>query len=340
VQRTYRARSGLVWHLQWLSVERVMIIRSIVCPVDFSSESRTLVRAALAIARQEAAIVTVVHVLEPLLAQAAALSRERDWLEKEAYKALDALIVRALEGSGIDPQTVGRRVRCGEADAEILAAAAEFHADLLVMGTEALRGVRRMFFGSVAARVLAQTEVPVLALPPFSADLLLATDDLHPHPVRHMLVAVDFSDTTMIAVKEAADLAHRWGASLTLLHVVPELPAVVNWREALDPHQRRAIERARQELELVAREISGVPVTVLTVAGAPEESITRVAGEQGSSLVALGLRRSRKGWFAPRPGSTAYRVLSLTTVPILVVPGTHVGKTPAEEPYACASGHF
>ncbi len=298
-----------------------MIIRSIVCPVDFSSESRTQVRAALAIARQEAAKVTLVHVLEPLLAQAAAFSRERDWLKKQAYKELGGLIARAVEGSGIDPQTVERRVRCGETDVEILAAAAEFHADLLVMGTEALRGVRRLFFGSVAARVLAQTEVPVLALPPFAQDLLSPVDDSHPLPLRHMLVAVDFSDTTMLAVREAADLAHRWGTSLTLLHVVPELPDIIHWRQALDDHQRRAIERARVELELVAREISGVPVTVLTVAGAPEESITRVAGEYGSSLVALGLRRSRKGWFAPRPGSTAYRVLSLTNVPILVIPG-------------------
>jgi nucleotide-binding universal stress UspA family protein len=316
-----------------------MNIRSIVCPVDFSSESRTLVRAALAVAREEAATVTVMHVLEPLLVQAAAMSRERDWLQNEAYTALDALIEGAVEGTGIDPKTVARRLRCGEPDAEILAVAAEIHADLIVMGTEALRGARRLFFGSVAARVLAQTEVPVLALPPYSADLLLATDDLHPHPVRHMLVAVDFSDTTMIAVREAADLARRWGASLTLLHVVPELPDVLNWREALDDHQRRAIERARRELELVAREIGGVPVTVLTVAGAPEESIPRVAGEQGSSLVALGLRRSRKGWFAPRPGSTAYRVLSLTNVPILVVPGTHVGKKAVEtqEQYAGAT---
>jgi nucleotide-binding universal stress UspA family protein len=317
-----------------------MRIRSIVCPVDFSSESRTLVRGALAIARQEGAKVTVVHVLEPLLAEAAALSSEHDWLETKAYKQLDALIVQAVEGSGIDPLTVNRRVRCGEPDAEILAAAAEFHADLIVMGTEALRGVRRLLFGSVAARVLAQTEVPVLALPPLADDLLTSTDAAHPLPLHHFLVAVDFSDTTLIAVMEAADLARRWGASLTLLHVVPDLPDVLHWHDALDEHQRRAIDRARRELELVAREIAGVPVSVLTLAGAPEESIIRVAGEQGSSLVALGLRRSRNGWFAPRPGSTAYRVLSLTNLPVLVVPGTRIGKAPAEEQYACVSGNF
>src|SRR5689334_11817922 len=79
--------------------EVVMIIRSILCPVDFSSESRTLVRAALAIAREEHATVTLLHVLEPLLVQAAALATERDWLEEQAYSEVDALIARAVEGS-------------------------------------------------------------------------------------------------------------------------------------------------------------------------------------------------------------------------------------------------
>jgi nucleotide-binding universal stress UspA family protein len=312
-----------------------MIIRSIVCPVDFSSESRTLVRGALAIARQEGAKVIVVHVLEPLLAQATAPWRERDWLEKDAYKQLDTLIEQAVEGSGIASRTIGRRVRCGEPDAEILTAAAEFHADLIVMGTEALRGVRRLFVGSVAARVLAETEVPVLALPPLTQDLLESTE-ANRLPMHHILVAVDFSDTTMIAVREAAELARRWGTSLTLLHVVPDLPDVLHWRDALDEHQRRSIERARRELELVAREIAGLPVSVLTVAGAPEESIIRIAGEHSSSLVALGLRRARSGWFASRPGSTAYRVLSLTNVPVLVVPGARVRKMAGEDHYASA----
>jgi nucleotide-binding universal stress UspA family protein len=333
-----------------------MIIRSILCPVDFPSESCTLVRGALAIAREEGATVRVVHVLEPLLAQAAALARERDWLEKKAYEEIDRLLARAVEGSGIDPLTIQRRVRYGDPDAEILAAAAEFHADLIVMGTESRRGLRRMFFGSTAARVLAQTTVPVLALPPNAPDLLVPPDGAHHLPFRQILVAIDFSENGMLAVRDAAELAHRWGAGLVLLHVVPGLPDVLHWGDALDGHQPHQIERARRELELVAREIEGVPVSVLTVEGAPDEGIIRVASEHGSSLIALGLRRSRAGWFAPRPGSTAYRVLSLTNLPVLVLPGTPlareqkepvaqereepVAQEPKEERVACASGHF
>jgi nucleotide-binding universal stress UspA family protein len=307
-----------------------MMIRSILCPIDFSSESCTQVRAALALARQEGATVTVMHALEPLLAQAAAVAPEHHWLEDQAYKEIRKLVALAVDGTGLDGGTVQHRVRCGEPDAEILAAAEEYHADLIVMGTEALRGVRRMFFGSVAARVMARTTVPVLALPPHAVDLLGAWASAGRFPFTHLLVAVDFSESGMLAVRDAAALSRHWGASITLLHVVPGLPDVLHWGEALDEHQRRQILRARHELELVARGIEGVPVSVLTVDGAPDEAIIRLASERGSSLVALGLRRSRAGWFAPRPGSTAYRVLSQTNLPVLVFPGVPAAQETSE----------
>ena len=122
-----------------------MVIRRIVCPIDFSPDSRVIVRGALAIARQERAKVTVLHVLEPLLAQAAALAAERDWLTQRTYEELDKLLQRAVEESDIDPRAIDRQVRSAEPDEGILAAAGECGADLIVMGTEARRGVRRMF---------------------------------------------------------------------------------------------------------------------------------------------------------------------------------------------------
>lgn len=51
----------------------------------------------------------------------------------------------------------------GEDVAErILLAAADWHADLIVMGTHGRRGLRRLVLGSVAERVLRSTTLPVL----------------------------------------------------------------------------------------------------------------------------------------------------------------------------------
>jgi nucleotide-binding universal stress UspA family protein len=315
-----------------------MIIHSILCPVDFSPEAPKIVRGALAVAREEGATVTVLHVVEPLLAEEAALAPGGDCLEERAYEELDVMVARAVEGSGFDPLEIDRWVRRGEPDVEILAAAAKFDVDLIVMGSEAGRGTRRMF-GSTAARVLARTKVPVLALPPTLEDLLTTADEQRRLAFRRILIAIDFTESGTLAVRDAALLARHWGAALTLLHVVPDLPDVLHWGDSLDRHQRHEIERARRELELLAHEIEGVPVTVLTLDGAPAESIIRAAAAHETSLIALDQRRPRRGWFAPRPGSTAYRVLSLTNLPVLVLPGVPVEHAAREEQLACVSGH-
>ena len=62
--------------------------------------------------------------------------------------------------------TLETAIRTGKAEVEIPEdVTAERGADLIVMGTHGLSGVRKMFFGSVTERVLRQTSIPVLAAP-------------------------------------------------------------------------------------------------------------------------------------------------------------------------------
>ena len=55
-------------------------------------------------------------------------------------------------------------VRCGEAVSEILAAAREDKADLIIMTTHGRTGFGRLLFGSVAEAVLRQADVPVFLI--------------------------------------------------------------------------------------------------------------------------------------------------------------------------------
>jgi hypothetical protein len=52
--------------------------------------------------------------------------------------------------------------------------------------------------------------------------------------------------------------------------------------------------------------------------GPPADLIESIARERRVQLIVLGLA-SRRGLFAPHPGSIAYRVLCSTPVPVLVV---------------------
>jgi nucleotide-binding universal stress UspA family protein len=297
-------------------------ITAVLCAVDFSRESPHVLRAAVAAAEREAAALTVLHVLDPLLVQAARIEFEKGLLENSANQDLRALIEEVVKGTSLAAADVRIRVRIGSPDREILAEAAENHAGLLVIGTHGYSGVRRMFFGSTAARVIAKATLPVLALPPAAAMPTPCEPPAEaPLAIHRLLVAVDFTTECMKAIKEAATLASRWKLALTLLHAVPTGPGLERWQTFLDlDHHDKRIERARHELELLAAEIAGerLAVRVIAVGGPPEEIIARYAAEEPGTLIVMGLRAP--SLLPPGSGSTAYRLLCTTSSPVLILP--------------------
>ena len=62
----------------------MLTVRSILCPVDFSEQSRQALRWASAIAQYRGAEMTVLSVVEPLLAQAAGIRLGIDLTRTEA----------------------------------------------------------------------------------------------------------------------------------------------------------------------------------------------------------------------------------------------------------------
>ena len=297
-----------------------MTIETVLCAVDFSPESSEVLRAAITIAERERAALTVVHVLDSLLVQAARIEYEEGVLETSTDKDLQTLIAKAAAGLGFDPAAIRRRLRIGAPDREILAEAAENPATLLVIGTHGFSGVRRMFFGSTAARVISKATMPVLAIPPRALQENIALPAASPIPIHRLLVAVDFTTECMHAIREAAALAAHWNVALTLLHAVPGLPGLDQWKTFLDLDQDKRIERARHELELLAREVANERLAVrqIAVGGAAEDVINRVAAEEPGTIVVMGLRAP--SLLPPGSGATAYRLLCTSSSPVLVVP--------------------
>jgi universal stress protein A len=300
-------------------------IQSVLCAVDFSPESPGVLRAAMAVAEREHAPLTVLHVLDPLLVQAARIEYERGLLETSTDKDLHELIARAAEGFRVDPSHVRRRLRIGAPDREILAEAGENPATLLVIGTHGFSGVRRMFFGSTAARVIAKATTPVLAIPPQALESGASASAAAAAPLafHRLLVAVDFTAECMHAIRQAAALASRWNLALTLLHAVPPIPGFEQWKTFLDLDHDKRIERARRELEMLAQEIARERLAVreIAVGGAVEEVINRVAAEEPGTLVVMGLRAP--SLLPPGSGTTAYRLLCTTSSPMLILPEVH-----------------
>lgn len=107
-------------------------------------------------------------------------------------------------------------VESGQPVHVILRTARELNADLLVMGTHALRGWRRAILGSVTEGVLHGTTIPILTV-----------SRSHGVPVMHgpvgvtrIVCPVNFTDNARESLRYAALLAEKFNAELIAVHVI------------------------------------------------------------------------------------------------------------------------
>src|SRR4029079_15796632 len=131
---------------------------------------------------------------------------------------LRGFVRRVVHGSGVDVEVEEAR---DVADA-ILRRAVTLGADLIVMGTHGRTGINRWFVGSVAERVLRRAASPVMVVPPHDK---VPTSTV---AFKHILCAIDFSDSSLAALQWALSLSEEADAHLWLLHAIevpPELRA-------------------------------------------------------------------------------------------------------------------
>jgi nucleotide-binding universal stress UspA family protein len=130
----------------------------IVLAVDGSAESKKAILVAAELAGRFQGEVTVLHVREHVLSWTDDVDLE------EASEAADLVdgIVRELKDVGVSAQGEVRRAPAGQAPREILGAAADANADLIVVGSRGLTDWQGLLLGSVAHKVIHHATCPVL----------------------------------------------------------------------------------------------------------------------------------------------------------------------------------
>lgn len=140
----------------------------LLCPVDFSEPSRVALRFALSIAKESDARLTILHVFEwPaeddfLVWRAIDVPEYRRQLEAQAARQLDELMSDD-ERRWCRATTL---LRYGKPYRQILEAAANEAADLIVMGIHGRNPIDRMLLGSSTNQVVRRASCPVLTLKP------------------------------------------------------------------------------------------------------------------------------------------------------------------------------
>ena len=141
-------------------------IERILVPTDFGAASDCALGYARAIAAQFGAAITLVHVFEEPLTSGAFVGDGtvtmptgfRDTLERAAR---EQLAERHAEHAQALPLS-SNALLVGPAAKRIVEHAEKIHADLIVMGTHARRGLSHLLLGSVAESVVRTAKCPVL----------------------------------------------------------------------------------------------------------------------------------------------------------------------------------
>jgi nucleotide-binding universal stress UspA family protein len=139
--------------------------------------------------------------------------------------------------------------------------------------------------------------------------------------MKRILVAVDGSEPSLKAAQMGADIARKFGAKLTLLHVVPKLllpPDVYGLTIAEVEKEHRAYADRLLEKAVATVASSGLEVTTTVLYGAPAEAIAEEAAAGDIGMIVIG---SRGHGAVARMflGSVSDRLVHISSKPVLVV---------------------
>ena len=195
--------------------------------------------------------------------------------------------------------------------------AEERDTDLIVMGTHGRTGVNRMLMGSVAEDVVRSANCPVLTVRGTKTETA-------PSRMSRILVPVDFSEGSTLAVAHARELALTYGARMDLLHVVEEViypstygiePVELPTGEVVENVENALAELAREEIGIehvvVEARIGYAPATIRDYAAEHEIDLIVIAthGRSGLDRLLMGsvteniVRRAEQPVFVVKPNA-------------------------------------
>lgn len=141
---------------------------------------------------------------------------------------------------------------------------------------------------------------------------------------KHILVPVDGSATSLLAVSKATQLAKAFGSAVTAVYVLDPYPFTgvgADFAYGQAQYLSAATAEANKALEDVNKAMADSGVAVKTLIGeghAVHEGIARVAENVGADLIVMG-SHGRRGLEKLVLGSVAQRVLQTARMPVMVV---------------------
>lgn len=274
----------------------------ILCPVDLSGASPSVLQWAGLFARTYAARLEILHAEDfeypqyflPSQQETLALDakRHRAALHKEVARM-------AKENLGSVPADIvlveGHAVRA------ILERVEKEPPGLMVMGSHGRSGIARMRLGSVAETVVREARIPTL--------IVRTTSEKKPAAISRVLCPVTLTEHGRQSLDLAAEIATKFSAQLILVHAVEgEGHEIESIRDQLCQWIPKRVRQSCDVVELARR-------------GNAAEEILRMAREHAVDLIVMGARHHPLLEFSTF-GTTTERVMRHSDGAVLVVPET------------------
>lgn len=151
-------------------------MKKILIALDYDPTAERVAEAGFSLAKAMGAQVILLHVIsEPAYYASTAYNpimgfggyMDLDQLEPDIDEGLKKASLYFLDKSKqhLGDETIDTQVREGDVPRAILAAAKDLSADIIVMGSHSRRWLENIVMGSIAAKVLHHTNVPVFIIP-------------------------------------------------------------------------------------------------------------------------------------------------------------------------------
>ncbi|HSN81135.1 MAG TPA: universal stress protein [Polyangiales bacterium] len=254
-----------------------MDITKILVATDFSPQSDAAIRHGIHIARSTGAQVLVVHVVETPADEeglASVQSAIERWHADDEARLTDELEAQKTQDVEIEQQIVD-----APSTAEGLQAVVEAHdADLTIVGSTGLSGIKETLLGSTAQKVLRTVRT----------NILVARGNTPPGGYQRILIPTDFSDAAENGLQLAVALAPP-NARFDLIHFwrVPEATRADEYSEmVIDAVGKSAKEQGMRLLQSFLQRAPNA--TFQSVQASPERGIQKTFEERDYDLVVVG----------------------------------------------------
>jgi len=237
------------------------------------------------------------------VAEGEALELARDDTEK--------LVAYALRKARCEEVKHRTWVRLGAVGETLCSIIEQEHVDLAVVGTHGRTGLRKLVMGSAAEDVFRHAPCPVVTIGPQCG----GADPERPH-LKHILFPTDLSPDSARALPIATAIATKFGAKITLLHVVEHIkPDAAHDRERVV----RALQHQMKEMAEHAAPILPGTKTEVEFGEAGEMTI-EMAERLKVDLIAFGLK-APDAYVDRLPWMHAYKIACEAKCPVLSLRG-------------------